>query len=122
MNDSRNFRIDTPTGLQYHRDAELLIKANAFFGVVFLLIGGVLALLVSLTRWPSVHLLPADWFYLTLTAHGLDMLVFWIIFFEIAVLYFCSSTLLRCRLATPRIAWLGFALMLIGAVTTNVAI
>ena len=122
MNDSRNFRIDTPTGLQYHRDAELLMKANAFFGVVFLLIGGVLALLVSLTRWPSVHLLPADWFYLTLTAHGLDMLVFWIIFFEIAVLYFCSSTLLRCRLATPRIAWLGFALMLIGAVTTNVAI
>jgi len=122
MNDSRNFRIDIPTGLQYHRDAELLIKANAFFGVVFLLIGGVLALLVSLTRWPSVHLLPADWFYLTLTAHGLDMLVFWIIFFEIAVLYFCSSTLLRCRLATPRIAWLGFALMLIGAVTTNVAI
>jgi len=69
-----------------------------------------------------VHLLSADWFYLTLTAHGLDMLVFWIIFFEIAVLYFCASTLLRSRLATPRIAWLGFALMLIGAITTNVAI
>ena len=27
---------------------------------------------------------------------------------EIAVLYFCSSTLLRCRLATPNIAWTGF--------------
>ena len=91
------------------------MKANAVAGVVFLLLGGVLALLVSLTRWPAVHLLNADWFYLTLTAHGLDMLVFWIIFFEIAVLYFCSSTLLRSRLATPRMAWLGFALMLIGA-------
>ena len=78
--------------------------------------------MVSLTRWPAVHLLSADWFYLTLTAHGLDMLVFWIIFFEIAVLYFCGSTLLRSRLATPRIAWLGFALMLIGAITTNIAI
>src|SRR3546814_9826239 len=50
------------------------------------------------------------------------MLICWIIFFEIAVLYFCSSTLLRCRLATPRMAWLAFALMLIGAVTNNVAV
>jgi len=116
------FRVDPKTGLQYHRDAEWLMKANAVAGVVFLLLGGVLALLVSLTRWPAVHLLNAEWFYLTLTAHGIDMLIFWIIFFEIAVLYFCSSTLLRCRLATPRIAWLGFALMLIGAITTNVAV
>lgn len=116
------FRVDPKSGLQYHRDAELLMKANAVAGVVFLLLGGVLALVVALTRWPAVHLLSADWFYLTLTAHGLDMLVFWIIFFEIAVLYFCASTLLRSRLATPRIGWLGFALMLIGAITTNVAI
>jgi cytochrome c oxidase subunit 1 len=98
------------------------MKANAVMGVVYLLFGGVLALLIALTRWPAVHLLNAEWFYLTLTAHGLDMLVFWVISFEIAILYFCSSTLLRCRLATPRIAWLGFALMLIGSITTNVAI
>jgi cytochrome c oxidase subunit 1 len=45
-----------------------------------------------------------------------------IIFFEVAVLYFCSSTLLRCRIATPRMAWLAFALMLIGAITNNVAV
>ena len=50
------------------------------------------------------------------------MLIFWIIFFEIAVLYFCSSTLLRCRLATPKMAWLAFALMLIGAIMNNVAV
>ena len=72
MNAAQAFRTDTATGLQYHRDAELLMKANAFMGVVFLLIGGVLALLISLTRWPAVHLLPADWFYLTLTAHVAD--------------------------------------------------
>jgi cytochrome c oxidase subunit 1 len=47
----------------------------------------------------------ADTFYMVLTAHGIDMLIFWIIFFEVAVLYFCSSTLLRCRIATPKIAW-----------------
>lgn len=116
------FRTCPQTGLVYHRDAELLIKANAVTGVVVLLIGGVLALLVTLTRWPAVHLLPAAQFYQTLTAHGVDMLIFWIIFFEIAVLYFCSSTLLRVRIATPRIAWLGYALMVIGAVVTNIAI
>jgi cytochrome c oxidase subunit I len=31
---------------------------------------------------------------MVLTAHGIDMLIFWIIFFEIAILYFASSTLL----------------------------
>ena len=94
---TRNFRTCPTTGLVYHEPAEKLIKWNAIAGVVFLLVGGVLALLIALTRWPAVHLLPADWFYLALTAHGIDMLIFWIIFFEVAVLYFCASTLLRCR-------------------------
>jgi cytochrome c oxidase subunit 1 len=116
------FRTCPTTGLQYHEPAEKLIRANAVAGVVFLLVGGLLALLVTLTRWPAVHLLPADWFYLVLTAHGLDMLVFWIIFFEIAVLYFCASTLLRCRIATPRIAWTAFWLMIVGALMNNVAV
>lgn len=116
------FRTCPRTGLQFHRSAETLTKANAVAGVVALLVGGTLALLVTLTRWQAVHLMQADQFYLVLTAHGLDMLVVWIIFFEIAILYFCSSTLLRSRLATPRMAWLGFALMIIGALTFNATI
>jgi cytochrome c oxidase subunit I len=116
------FRIDPRSGLQYHSDAETLIKANAVAGVVFLLIGGVLALLVSLTRVPALHVLDASSFYLVLTAHGLDMLIFWVLFFEIGLLYFCSSTLLRCRLATPRLGYVAFVMMVIGAVVTNVAI
>ncbi|OGA52473.1 MAG: cytochrome C oxidase subunit I [Betaproteobacteria bacterium RIFCSPLOWO2_12_FULL_62_13] len=119
---NRMFRTCPATGLTYHEPAEALMKANAVAGVVFLLVGGILALLVLLTRWPAVHLLPADWFYLVLTGHGLDMLVFWIIFFEIAVLYFCASTLLRCRLATPKMAWLGFWLMIVGALMNNFAV
>ncbi len=117
-----NFRLCPDTGLFFDKDAESLIKVNAVAAVVSLLVAGILALGVALTRWPAVHLLPADQFYMFLTAHGVDALLFWIIFFEIAILYFASSTLLRCRLAAPRWAWLGFALMLIGAVTTNVAI
>ena len=119
---NRMFRTCPSTGLVYHEPAEKLIRWNAVAGVVSLLVGGVLALLVTLTRWPAVHLLPADWFYLVLTAHGLDMLVFWIIFFEIAVLYFAASVLLKCRLATPKMAWAGFWLMIIGALVNNVAV
>ena len=116
------YRTCPRSGLQFDTHAEKLILANAVVAVVWLLVGGILAVGVVLTRWPAVHWLAADNFYMVLTAHGIDMLIFWIIFFEIAVLYFCSSTLLRCRIATPRVAWLGFALMLIGSVTTNVAV
>jgi len=116
------YRVCPDTGLKVYSSTEKLIKANAIAAVVFLAIGGLFGLMVALTRWPAVHLLPAEWFYLALTAHGLDVLLVWIIFFEIAILYFASSVLLNCRLATPRLAWLGFALMLVGAVTTNVAV
>src|SRR5262245_65759902 len=110
------------TGLKVDIAAQTLIKANAVAAVIFLALGGLMGLLVALTRWPAVHLLPADWFYLVLTAHGLDMLVFWIIFFEIAVLYFAASVLLKCRLATPRMAWAAFGLMVVGAAWNNVAV
>jgi cytochrome c oxidase subunit 1 len=116
------FRVCPRTGLQFHRSAENLIKANAVAAVVALLVGGILALLVLLTRWQAVHIIDAENFYMVLTAHGLDMLAFWVIFFEIAILYFCSSTLLRSRLATPRLGWVAFWLMLIGAVMNNVAV
>jgi cytochrome c oxidase subunit I len=116
------YRTCPRSGLQFEAQAEKLMIANAVIAVVMLLVGGLLAIGVVLTRWPAVHWLAADTFYMVLTAHGIDMLIFWIIFFEMAVLYFCSSTLLRCRIATPNIAWLALALMVIGAVTNNVAV
>ena len=122
MSTPTTYRTCPRSGLQFERQAENLMKANAFVAVVWLLIGGLLAIGVVMTRWPAFRWLEADTFYQVLTAHGIDMLIFWIIFFEIAVLYFAASTLLRCRIATPKIAWLGFALMLIGSVTNNVAV
>jgi len=122
MSSTVTYRTCPRSGLQFEGQAEKLMIANAVVAVVFLLVGGLLAVGVVLTRWPAVHWLAADTFYQVLTAHGIDMLIFWIIFFEVAVLYFCSSTLLRCRIATPNVAWLAFALMLIGAVTNNVAV
>lgn len=116
------FRICPTTGLRVDRNAENLIKANAVVAVVFLLIGGLFGLSIALTRWPAVHLLPAEWFYLALTAHGFDVLLAWIIFFEMAVLYFASAVLLNCRLAAPRWAWAQFGLMLAGALIANLAV
>src|SRR5215472_17500560 len=97
------FRICPATGLKVDLAAERLIKANAVAAVIFLAVGGLFGLLVALTRWPAVHLLPFDWFYLILTAHGLDVLLSW-------------------RLAAPRWGWVGFALMIIGGLIVNVAV
>lgn len=110
------------TGLRVDVAAQRLIIANAVAAVVFLAVGGLMGLLVALTRWPAVHLLPAEWFYLILTAHGANVLLYWIIFFEIAVLYFASAVLLNSRIAAPKLGWLGFILMVAGAVITNVAV
>src|SRR5689334_2444219 len=116
------FRSCPFTGLKVDLAAQRLIIANAVAAVIFLAVGGLFGLMVALTRWPAVHLLPAEWFYLVLTGHGANVLLFWIIFFEIAVLYFASAILLNSRLATPKLGWLGFILMIVGALATNVAV
>ena len=116
------FRTCPDTGFKIDLNADKLIKWNAVTAVVFLLVGGLFGLLVALTRWPAVHLLDADLFYLALTAHGLDVLLVWMIFFEIALLYFTSAILLNSRLALPKVGWLAYWMMLVGAAITNVAV
>ena len=116
------YRTCLDTGLKVFAKTETLIKVNAVTAVLFLAVGGLFGVLVALTRWPGVHLLPADLFYLVLTAHGAAVLLFWIIFFEVAILYFASSILLNCRLATPHFAWLGFILMVAGSLLATVAV
>lgn len=117
-----SFRVCRYSGLKIEANAELLIKVNAVAAVIFLALGGTMGLLVALTRWPAVQILPADWFYLVLTGHGANVLLFWIIFFEIAVLYFASAVILGSRLAAPKWAWLGFVLMVVGAGMANYAV
>jgi len=113
------FRTCGTTGLKVHLPAERLFYVNAVTAVVALLVGGVMALLIALTRWPAVHLLSADLFYRFVTAHGLNMLVFWIVFFEMAGLLFASTAVLGSRLPAPWFAWFNYGLMLIGALLTN---
>ncbi|HXG47725.1 MAG TPA: cbb3-type cytochrome c oxidase subunit I [Methylomirabilota bacterium] len=120
--DQTGKRICPTTGLPVCLDAQFFIKCNAVLAVVFLLIGGIGAILLALTRWQTVHLLPVDWFYRILTLHGLNMLIFWILFFEIAILYFASTSLLNCKLASTRAAWASLLMMLAGAVMVDVTI
>lgn len=116
------FRKCPVTGLNVNKDSERLIQVNAVVAVVMLLVGTVAAILLALTRWQAVHLLPADWYYRLLTAHGLNMLFFFIIFFEMAVLYFAGPVVLGSRQPAPKLGWLGFILMVVGAVMTDVMV
>lgn len=115
MANEMEFRTCPITGKKVYAATQNLMWINAVTAVVFILVGGLMALLVLLTRWPAVHLLSAELFYRFLTLHGIAMLVAWIIFFEVAGLYFGSSVLLNCRLAAPRLAWLAYFLMIGGA-------
>ncbi|HEX7117963.1 MAG TPA: cbb3-type cytochrome c oxidase subunit I [Longimicrobiales bacterium] len=112
-------RLCPVTGLKIDRQAERLIKANAVAATVALLIGGISAVLILLTRWQAVHLLDAVWFYRILTVHGMTMLIFFILFFEMAILYFTSGPLLNSRIAAPKLGWASYALMVGGAALTE---
>lgn len=107
------------TGLNVCLVAEKFIKLTAVSAVVFLLLGGIAAILLALTRWQAVHLLRVDWFYRILTFHGLNMLIFWILFFEVAILYFACTVPLNARLFSAKVAWAGFAQMIVGAVMVD---
>lgn len=103
------------TDLVVDRSAEFQIMAHAVTAVVYLAIGGILALLIALTRWQWVHLLPANTFYELLATHGMAMLIFWILFFEVAGLIFASTILLSARMVAPIVGWIAYAMMLSGS-------
>jgi cytochrome c oxidase subunit 1 len=50
------------------------------------------------------------------------VLLLWCIFFEIALLYFTSAILLNARLVWPKLAWIGYWMMLIGGIMVNYAV
>ena len=103
------------TGHRIDRQAELLTQENAVIAVVSLLIGAVAALLLALTRWQAIHLLPAVWYYRILGVHGMNMLIFFIIYFEMAVLWFASTVLIDARPAAPKYGWFNLGLMVAGS-------
>ena len=85
------YRTCPVTARRINLQAERLIRVNAVVAVVALLVGAIAALLLALTRWQAVHLLPAVWYYRILGVHGMNMLIFFIIYFEMAAFAWASS-------------------------------
>jgi cytochrome c oxidase subunit I len=107
------FRTCPVTELRVDRNGQRVALANAVAGVVMLATGGVMALLIALQRQGLVPL-SNDWWYRLVSAHGATMLLFWLLFFEVAALYWGSTMLLNTRLRAPKLAWAVFALMVLG--------
>lgn len=116
------YRTCPITGLKVYPHAERLLKGNAVVAVVAFVVGAIAALLLALTRWQVVHLLPPEWYYRLLTAHGLNMLIFFIIFFEMAILYFAGAILIHHEIPAPGLGYAAFTLMIIGAVLVEWAV
>ncbi|MFZ5823854.1 MAG: cbb3-type cytochrome c oxidase subunit I [Bacillota bacterium] len=116
---AENFRTCKVTGYQVYRPVEKLVLFNAVCAVLMLALGGTLALLMALTRYEVIHLLPMELFYRFLTTHGMVMLVFWIVFFEVAALQFGMTVLLNQRMMGVKFAYLYTGLMTVGAITAT---
>lgn len=110
------------TGLNIDLGAQRFIKLNAVFAVVSLAVGATGALLLALTRWETIALLAPIGYYQTVTLHGLNMLVFWILFMEMAILYFAGTTLLNSRNFSRLLSYAQFLLMVVGFGIVNYSV
>jgi cytochrome c oxidase subunit 1 len=116
------FRTCDITGFKVDLQSQKLIRVNAVLAVISLLMAVVAAILLVFTRYQPVHLLGAEWYYRLVTFHGLNALIFWIVFFEIAGLYFGSTVVLNTRFCAPKLGWLSFVLMVTGLIMSNIII
>ncbi len=116
------FRTCDITGFKVDMRAQTLIRLNAVFAVIALLVAIIAALLLVLTRYQPIHLLDTEMYYRLITFHGINALVFWIIFFEVAGLYFGSTVVLNNRLCSPPLGWLSLILMVVGMILTDIII
>jgi cytochrome c oxidase subunit 1 len=123
-NDYRDdgFRTCGVTGLEIHRSAERFVKLFGLTAVVALLVGGIFAFTVALTRWEVIGLLGPGDFYTHLSMHAWNLLIFWMVFMEIAILYVGGPIVLGRRLPATIFAKIGYGAMLLGAIVINVSI
>jgi cytochrome c oxidase subunit I len=112
------FRLCTVTDFRVDPVGARLTLVNAVTAVVLLASGGVMALLIALQRQGLVPL-SNDMWYRLVAAHGSTMLLFWLLFFEVAGLYWGSTMLINSRMRLPKLAWTVFAMMLGGVLVAN---
>ncbi|CAI50239.1 cox-type terminal oxidase subunit I [Natronomonas pharaonis DSM 2160] len=112
-------RTCSVTGLDIHRSAERHVKLFGLTAVIALVIGGIFAVSVALTRWELISLIPEDGYYTHLSLHAWNILIFWMVFMEIAILYVGGLIVLGRRLPLTKLAKAGWITMVAGAVGVN---
>ncbi|MFB6120718.1 MAG: cbb3-type cytochrome c oxidase subunit I [Halobacteriaceae archaeon] len=115
--DDDGFRTCGVTGLRIHKSAEDMVKLFGVTAILSLTVGGLFAFFVAMTRWEVVGLLSPGEFYRYLTVHAWYLLIFWMVFMEIAILYVGGPFVLGRRLPLKRVSWAGYGLMVAGALT-----
>jgi cytochrome c oxidase subunit I len=115
---AEGFRRCTVTDFHVDRTGARLTLANAVTAVLLLAVGGLMALLIALQRQGIVPL-SNDMWYRLVSAHGATMLLFWLLFFEVAGLYWASTMLINAPMRVPRLAWTVFAMMLTGVLVAS---
>jgi cytochrome c oxidase subunit 1 len=118
----QGYRKCPVTGLLCHIPTQNLMVTNFLMAILSIIIGGVAAIVVGFSRSPLYLVKDPGSYYLWLTAHGVNMLIFWILWFEVALIYFVSTVLLNSPLASIRIGWLAFILMFIGWIAMQYSI
>ncbi|MFC6614150.1 cbb3-type cytochrome c oxidase subunit I [Halopenitus salinus] len=116
------FRSCSVTGLDVHRSVENHVKLFAVTAVIALIVGGTFAFTVATTRWEVIGLLEPGQFYTHLSLHAWNLLIFWMVFMEIAILYVGGPMVLGRRLPYTAIAKAGWAIMVAGALGVNLSI
>ncbi|ELZ10690.1 cytochrome c oxidase subunit I [Halovivax asiaticus JCM 14624] len=120
--DDEGFRTCSVTGLRIHRTVENHVKLFGLTAVVALLVGGIFAFTVATTRWEAIGLLGPDAFYTHLSMHAWNLLIFWMVFMEVAILYVGGPMVLGRRLPWTKVATAGWLTMVAGAVAVNYTI
>jgi len=117
--DEDGFRNCSVTGLDIHRSAENHVKLFGLTAVIAMVVGGLFAISVALTRWELIGLIPEDGYYRHLSMHAWNLLIFWMVFMEIAILYVGGPMVLGRRLPITSVAKAGWVTMVVGAVGIN---
>ncbi|MCU4741308.1 cbb3-type cytochrome c oxidase subunit I [Halobacteria archaeon AArc-m2/3/4] len=120
--DSEGYRTCSVTGLEIHKSVENHVKLFGLTAVLFMVVGGFFAITVVGTRWEAIGLLSSSDYYIHLSMHAWSMLLFWIVFMEVAILYVGGPMVLGRKLPLTVLAKVGYAVMLVGALTIYYAI
>jgi cytochrome c oxidase subunit I len=104
------------TEFRIEEQGRKLTLYHAVAAVAMLAVGGLFALLVALHRIEAIQFMNEDWWYRLVAGHGTLMLLYWMLFFEVAALYWGSTMLLNAPARMVKLAWTSFGMMVVGAV------